>query len=578
MSQKHTKLNQSFATAICGNDILSATLYVSGIAIIFAGVYAPIVLAVIALVLLLYKSVYTEVVEALPINGGAYNCLLNGTSKRVASISGVMTILSYIATVVISAKVAIEYAHSVLPIIPVLPTTIALMLLFAILVISGLKDSAKVALGIFSFHILTLVGFLVLGSIFFFKQPSLFSFNFAQTAPIIHLQGGLIPALALGFSASLLGVSGFESSANFVEEQKRGVFRKTLRNMLIGVAIFNPLVALVVLNSLPFPAIQAASEFLLADAARAVGGQVFQYIVVADAVLVLSGAVLTGFVGVSGLIHRMSVDGVLPVFLSKESKQGSSPRTVVTFFILCTSILLLTHGNLLSLAGVYTISFLGVMTSFAVGNLVLKQTRPELKRTYKAPFIVVLIAAAATFFGILGNVKIDPNNFVFFGYYFLPALLLVFGVMFKDKVIKFVVSVTRPIPPLHGFFKARFEHMLEGTLVVFIYNPHRLFTVLDYINKNETGQHIILVNCKDEGQNVTKSLHQISTAIPILQKSGVFPNFKISLIHKHQVFGPAVVNEVAKELKVPKNQIFIGSIHEHHPFDYDDFGGVRIIL
>lgn len=171
-SLKHIKLGEWFATAICGNDILSSSLYVSGIAIIFAGVYAPLVLAFIGFILFLYKKVYTEVVEALPINGGAYNCLLNGTSKTVAAIAGVMTILSYVATAVISAKVGIEYLHTILPSIPVIPVTIGLLFLFAIIVILGIKDSAKVALGIFSFHILTLLTFLGFG--FFFLSPRTF--------------------------------------------------------------------------------------------------------------------------------------------------------------------------------------------------------------------------------------------------------------------------------------------------------------------------------------------------------------------------------------------------------------------
>src|SRR5258707_13615379 len=101
-NKSSSKLGQWAATAICGNDILSSALYVSGIAIIFAGIYAPLVLLFIAFVLFLYKFVYTEVVEALPINGGAYNCLLNGTSKTVAAIAGITTFLSYIATSVIS--------------------------------------------------------------------------------------------------------------------------------------------------------------------------------------------------------------------------------------------------------------------------------------------------------------------------------------------------------------------------------------------------------------------------------------------------------------------------------------------
>ena len=43
-----------------------------------------------------------------------------------------------------------------------------------------------------------------------------------------------------GFSLALLGVSGFETSSNYIEEQKPGVFPKTLRNMWIVVSVFNP--------------------------------------------------------------------------------------------------------------------------------------------------------------------------------------------------------------------------------------------------------------------------------------------------------------------------------------------------
>jgi amino acid transporter len=210
-----------------------------------------------------------------------------------------MTVLSYVATAVLSAKVGVEYALSVLPIheitIPgigplqaVIPITIGLLLFFALLVISGLKDSAKVAFGIFIFHVITLTSFLILGGWYFFHGTSYFHQNLQYTFSGIINQKGLLLTLYFAFSASLLGVSGFESSANFVEEQKKGVFRKTLRNMLIGVAIFNPLIALVVLNAMPYAAVKSASDFLLADAARSIGGQVFQYVVVVDAFLVSS--------------------------------------------------------------------------------------------------------------------------------------------------------------------------------------------------------------------------------------------------------------------------------------------------
>jgi amino acid transporter len=576
---EHPKLNQWYATAISGNDILSSTLYVSGIAIVFAGVYAPLVLLFVGVVLFLYKAVYTEVVEALPVNGGAYNCLLNGTSKVIAAIAGITTFLSYIATAVISGKTGIEYLHTIVPAIPVIPGTIVLLLAFALLVISGLKDSAKVALAIFVFHILTLLGFLVFGIMHFMGHGThIFMENLVQTKDIVQMRGSIMTAVFFGFAASLLGVSGFESSANFVEEQAPGVFRKTLRNMLVGVTFFNPLVALVVLNTLPFKEIAGAKDFLLAVSGHAVGGAPMQYLIAIDAFLVLSGAVLTGFVGVSGLVYRMASDGCLPDMLTKVNKKGSYPRIVVLFFLLCSSILIMTGGDLLALAGVYTIAFLGVMCMFALGNLILKETRTELKRTYHAPVVFVILAFLATFAGIIGNVMLDVNNLRFFSIYFIPAVLIVLGIVYQDGLARFALRSTRHVPVLHRYITRHFQDMTEGKFIVFIHHLSNLHRIMDYINRNETGWNIILVHCADPDHPHDRSYKELEEALPILKKSGVFPHFNVKLAYKDKPFTPELVEEVSKEFKVRKNRVLIGSIHHEHPYFYDEFGGVRIIF
>ena len=72
----------------------------------------------------------------------------------------------------------------------------------------------------------------------------------------------------------MLGVSGFESSANFVEEQQKGVFPKTLRNMWIVVSVINPLMAIFALALFALPVLQG-SEFqntLLIKMGSHVGG------------------------------------------------------------------------------------------------------------------------------------------------------------------------------------------------------------------------------------------------------------------------------------------------------------------
>jgi amino acid transporter len=595
--KEHIRLGQFASTAIAGNDILSSALYVSGIAILFAGVYAPLVFLLIGVVLWLYKHVYTEVVEALPLNGGAYNCLLNATSKTVASVAGVMTILSYVATSVISAKTAAEYAHTVIQNFPVMLVTGGIILFFAGLVIAGVKDSAKVAMGIFLFHVVTLFLFVMLGVFNIVNHGwgmlpanlthTMASFSQAFGEGNVHafLPGaGAIKMLFLAFAASLLGVSGFESSANFVEEQHRGVFRKTLRNMLIGVVIFNPLIALVVLHSLPIGEIVAAKDFILADVARALGGQAFQYMMVVDAFLVLAGAVLTSFVGASGLMYRMTLDHCLPssILLPRlKNRNTHITRIIFAFTALCLSILYMTQGNLLSLAGVYTISFLGVMTLFAVGNLILRATRPDLKRTYQGPVLYVLLAATATIVGIIGNVLIDPKNIVFFSFYFFPALLLVMGMIYRDYVLEWLVNVTQRTPFLYKRIYPWFEHVTKPKIILFAHNPEKLFKAISYIQKNETSRNIVIVHCKqhsdghNHGNNFLKKYEEF---LCVFKEAKIFPNLSLELLTEPELeFGPEAVRNYANRFHISLNNIFVGSIHDTHEFSFEDLGGVRII-
>ena len=115
-----------------------------------------------------------------------------------------------------------------------------------------------------------------------------------------------------------------------------------------------------------------------------------------DAFIVLSGAVLTSYVGVMGLVRRMSMDNCLPQFLLQTNRwRGTTHWIIVAFFLLCCSILLVTQGRIEMLAGVYTLSFLAVMGLFAAGNLMLKWQHPELKRdsVARTPGVVLALAA-----------------------------------------------------------------------------------------------------------------------------------------------------------------------------------------
>jgi amino acid transporter len=135
----------------------------------------------------------------------------------------------------------------------------------------------------------------------------------------------------------------------------------------------------------------------------------------------LCGAVLTSFVGVSGLLERMTLDRILPNYFLKQNKRGSNYRIVIAFLILCLSVFYATNGNLTALAGVYTFSFLAVMVLFGIGNLLLKYKRKKLPRPVKANSLVVIIAILLVASAFIGNMRINIDSFYTFIYYLIPA-------------------------------------------------------------------------------------------------------------------------------------------------------------
>jgi amino acid transporter len=604
--RNHNKLSEWFATAICGNDIASSCLYVSVICTRFGGCFSPVLLLFISGILYLYKKIYAEVGEALPLNGGTYNCLLNTTSKYKASIAACLTILSYIATCVVSAATGMYYLSSLhgsypsFPEINVILSTFILLFIFAILTIIGIGESAVVALIIFLFHILTLILFCTITGYYVIINPSIILNNIVIpktgftdvfiplsdifTNIMLHWKE-LFFALFFGFSSALLGISGFESSSNFIEEQKKGVFVKTLRNMWIVVSIFNPLIAFLALGTfeMSYIANPANEANLLADMAGKTGGYLIHTLVVIDAVLVLSGAVLTSYVGVTGLCKRMALDRCLPQFLLKENKRGTNHIIILTFFLLCSSILLITKGRVITLAGVYTISFLSVMAIFAVGNILLKIYRSGLKRNYIASYPAVIIAFIFVITGIIGNIMIDEQNVIVFLVYFIPTIILVTIMFLRLSIFRVILyileSITMKINEWTGKVKNNLLTQIEiinSHRVIFFTrgeNSSSLNTAILYVLHNEPTNNIKVVHLYKNEEDIPA---QLSHDLKFLNE--LYPQMDIEFVTIKGEFTPAFIEKLSEDFKVPKNYMFIGCPHERFPYNISEFGGVRLII
>lgn len=573
------KLNELAATAICGNDISSSCLYVSALAIVYAGQFAWISLLIVSAVLYLFRKIYGEVVGALPLNGGAYNALLNTTKKSTASFAASLTVLSYMATAVISASEAIKYAHSLWNGIPIISATILLLLIFMGLVILGIGESSKVAIAIFIFHLTSLV-ILCFFSIYFLFNTGFDTLITNFKAPV---EGGITKALFFGFAAAMLGISGFESSANYVEEQKEGVFPKTLKNMWIIVTIFNPLLAFLALAIIPLSTINANEETLLSFMGDLTGGNWLLYVVSIDAALVLSGAVLTSYVGVGGLVERMALDRILPKEILKKNKRGSSFLIFLAFFLLSVSVLLITEGNLEKLAGVYTIAFLGVMVLFGIGNLLLKAKRNKLPRPEKATYPAVIIAIIGIILALLGNIILNPEYLAIFMEYLIPTILIVGFMLYRTPILKGLLLFLDYITPSNKHFFNTTKRKINIAIRKINAQEFVFFTkgdnvagineVLQYILANEDTRRLKIVNVLKNGENIPQGL---KNDIQVLDRA--YPNIVIELIEEPGVFGPDKIHELSDRWKIPVNFMFIGSPGDKFPYKLHELGEVRLII
>ncbi len=610
-SQRHL-LGTWASTAICGNDITSSCLYVSALVAAEAGALAPVVLLVVAGVLYLFRSVYAEVGSALPLNGGTYTVLLNTTNKRLAAGAAVLTLLSYVATAVISAGEAMEYAHHLWHGMDIFTATLCLLGFFAFLNLIGITESAVVALGIFVIHMVTLTVLAAISAAALFSDPGLFFDNWGGVGDVSF--GGLLRALFLGFASAMLGISGFESSANFIEEQKPGVFPKTLRNMWGAVSLFNPLISLLSLGVLPLLVIQTGHDGkplndLLARMANSAlhrltgadlpsdDGTWLGVLVSVDAVLVLSGAVLTSFVGVTGLMRRMTLDRCLPQLFLRENKlRGTNHWIILAFFVVSCSILAATsewsdflagEGAIAlrvdTLAGVYTISFLSVMSLFAIGNMLLKVKRRRLPRETRAGWATVTIALVAVVIGLVGNVVKDPEGVRVFATYFGLFGAIVAVMFLRIQLLRVVLFVSNAIIRrieivsswLAKGVRSKIGEINSRTIIYFTKGDDQMLLnrAALYVMQNEQTNRLKIVHVYEDEDAIPEDLPESLHAIDRL-----YPDLRIDFLAVKGEFGPELIEMLSQRLQVPKNYMFIGTPGDRFPHRIEALGGVRLIL
>lgn len=374
-------LSWVIAAGIVGADIGTSVFYGTGILYPIVGYLAPVFVLTACLMMWVFKKTYEEGLALSPYNGGAYSMILRTVGRRFAVLAGALTFVSYLATAAVSALSGAYYMGSLFG--GISSATIVLLsfipiVLFGILNTRGIKEPAKLVTGIAAFHffLLIVMGVWGLGYIAFNFE----GIDFAKMSKITSTGELTFPMLAYGFAAAFLGITGFESAAQIVEELQQPTLvtvRKLYKTVIILVSATAPLISLLCLLILTQDEVDRNLNSLLSALASKLGGKILLTVIVVDATLTLFAAVNTAFVGFIGLATTMAKQGNLPSILLKRiahkfpTIQGY-PLIALPFALIAMAMSALVAGEVEIAAKVYEISFLGVMVSFCIGVVLMR--------------------------------------------------------------------------------------------------------------------------------------------------------------------------------------------------------------
>jgi hypothetical protein len=303
-----------------------------------------------------------------------------------------------------------------------------------------------------------------------------------------------------------------------------------------------------------------------------------------DAVLVLSGAVLTSFVGVTGLMRRMALDRCLPQFLLNANRwRGTNHWILLVFFFVCTTILVITAGEIETLAGVYTLSFLSVMALYAVGNMLLKTRRSRLPSETRAAWPGVIVAFLAVGLGLVGNIVMNPKNVQIFAVYFLAVASVVALMFLRREILRLLLGIVRwiadSVQAMNNKVRERVMRQIDeinSTAMVYFTkgdDASVLNRAVLYVLQNEQTSRLKVVHVYEDEEEIPAELAEHLKALDRL-----YPELRIDFIAVRGIFGPEVIDGLSKRLDVPKNQMFIGTPGDRFPHRVEALGGVRLIL
>ncbi|KAA9107515.1 amino acid permease [Microbacterium rhizomatis] len=386
---------------------------VAGPAILVSFVVAAIACGLAALC-------YAEFASTVPVSGSAYTFSYASLGELFAWIIGWDLILemflgasvvaqgwsAYLGTLMEQLGVAIPSAIGHGGTVDVM--AVLLVVVLGAIITFGIKESLRVNLVLVAVKLFIVLFVIVAGALFvdpanwspFVPEEAPREMATGLSQPLLQFFSGMEPT-AFGVGGVLAGAAlvffafiGFDVVATTAEET-----RNPQRDMPIGIiasliicTLLYCAVALVVTGMVPFGELDPNAALANAFAFH---GQVWMATLIsAGAVAGLTTVVMTLMIGATRIIFAMSRDALLPMGLAKVHPRLRTPWVIS---IIVTAVVALTAG--LTPVGVLeemvNIGTLSAFVMVAVGVIVLRRKRPDLRRAFRVPLNPWLPAVSA---------------------------------------------------------------------------------------------------------------------------------------------------------------------------------------
>ncbi len=406
------------ASAIVLADLASSAYYAGGDAEKVIGKSAPWFILAVMLFSYAVRSLYIES-SSMFVRGGVYRVVKRALGGTLAKFSVSALLFDYVLTGPISAVAGGQYMAGFIEDIarylhhPLVFSEDHFSAVFAIFIViyfwwkntQGIHESSQKALQIMVLTTIMVVILIAWCTITILRAPihlppSPFSpgavpltkesLGWLHNTWLSHLTWII---MFVGFGHSVLAMSGEETLAQVnreIEHPKLKNLEKTGLVIFVYSLLFTSLVSFFAVMIIPDAVRPSYFGNLIGGIAMYLTGPtslkvLFHGMVVAIGVLILAGAQNTSILGANGVLNRVAEDGVLTSwFQNPHPRFGTSYRIVNLIVGMQLLTIILSKGNVYTLAGLYAFGVIWSFTTMSLAVLVLRYTEPE-NREWKVP-------------------------------------------------------------------------------------------------------------------------------------------------------------------------------------------------